>query len=730
MDSNRPLLARGGTSPLLAALSLPPVEVTDSVRNLMFRSRLGRLFWVALVARVGVGVVHGRLPSASWLEVVTLLAGLALAVCTLILVWRLWGIARRRLLWRVRRKLILSYVFIGVVPVVLLVAFFLFGGLIMALHVSAFLFKRGFDDLVDAATVLAQTSAVEVQRLGLGRADEVIARRIANAEGRYPGVSIALVPRSRAGASVVGTPRLAGPWSHVDPPGEVPAWVPADGFGGLLALAYADRPDDARVVVRAAAFPEQQNSAFGVVVDIPVDAEVEALLRQSTGITLTAVSVLTVGGDAARPGAARQREAAAGAIPDTSTSAERWAFNSITFFDYVDWETGRTGTVSMGIRVAIWEIYDRLLAAQSRLGRFSLGELFLIVLGVIAMLFLIIEIAALTMGAALARSITGAIHQLFDGTQRVRAGDFSHRIDVRSHDQLGELADSFNQMTASITVLLRQAEEKRRLEEELRIAREIQMSLLPRGPLCLPGVRVSALCVPAREVGGDYYDYFPLDDQRVGLLIADVAGKGTSAALYMAELKGLLLSLSQIHDSPKALLVQANKVLAEHLDSRSFITMSYAIVDVRRRTLTYARAGHTPLMHYRLDGSGRRGVAVLAPDGIVLGLGIEGVAARFEQLLQECTLPLAPGDVFVLFTDGVTEAMNPSADLFGEDRLQDLVAEHGHLPTDEIRDRIVQEVEAFAAGADQHDDMTMILLKVDAEAGAAGASAPPAAGRA
>src|SRR6202011_2297487 len=140
------------------------------------------------------------------------------------------------------------------------------------------------------------------------------------------------------------------------------------------------------------------------------------------------------------------------------------------------------------------------------------------------------------------------------------------------------------------------ASEKRRLEEELRIAHEIQMSLLPQGPLLMAGLSVTALCVPAREVGGDYYDFLPLDEHRVGVLIADVSGKGTSAALYMAELKGLMLSLTKIHTSPRELLISANRIIAEHLDARSFISMTYAVVDVRARTMTYARAGHTPLI--------------------------------------------------------------------------------------------------------------------------------------
>src|SRR5207247_5073979 len=153
-----------------------------------------------------------------------------------------------------------------------------------------------------------------------------------------------------------------------------------------------------------------------------------------------------------------------------------------------------------------------------------------------------------------AQALTGSVHELFTGTERVRQGDFTHKIAVQTDDQLGELSVSFNSMTASIEDLLRQAAEKKRMEEELRIAREIQMSLLPQGPLGMPGLSVTALCVPAREVGGDYYDFFRLSERRLGILIADVSGKGTSAALYMAELKGLMLSLIQIHSSPRALM--------------------------------------------------------------------------------------------------------------------------------------------------------------------------------
>jgi len=327
-------------------------------------------------------------------------------------------------------------------------------------------------------------------------------------------------------------------------------------------------------------------------------------------------------------------------------------------------------------------------------------------------MFLIIEAVALVMGLALARSITSSVHELFTGTERVQQGDFTHRINIESRDQLGELAESFNQMTGSIENLLQTAAEKKRLEEELRIARQIQMSLLPRGPIEVPGLAITALCVPAREVGGDYYDFFNVGDRRIGVLIADVSGKGTSAALYMAELKGLMLSLSEIYQSPRQLLLEVNRILSENLDTRSFITMTYAVIDLNEGLLTFARAGHTPLIY--LSGDGDANVAqVLAPSGLVVGLRIPGAAQKFADLLEEDSLPLNKGDVLVFYTDGITEAMNANSDLFGDSRLGGLITEHGHLDAADLRERILREIESFVGAADQHDDMTMILIKVE-----------------
>jgi serine phosphatase RsbU (regulator of sigma subunit) len=269
-------------------------------------------------------------------------------------------------------------------------------------------------------------------------------------------------------------------------------------------------------------------------------------------------------------------------------------------------------------------------------------------------------------------------------------------------------------MTGSVADLLKQSAEKRRLEEELRIARDIQMSLLPSGPITFPGLAMTAMCRPAREVGGDYYDFMPLGEHRLGVLVADVSGKGTSAAFYMAELKGLILSLSQIYQSPKRLLLEVNRILSANLlDNRTFITMLYAVLDLEARTMTYVRAGHTPLIYVPADGHAPGRSQVLMPDGLVVGLHLEGIEEKFAELLEEQTLPIDEGDLFAFFTDGITEAMNEESDLFGEERLSRLLEEYAHLPSDELREQILGDVEAFVGGADQHDDMTIVLLRID-----------------
>ncbi len=680
----------------------------------------GRILVAGLLLKLLVLIGTLGLGGGGLLNLLDTTGSVAIAVGGAYFLWMGVVAARRRLLWRVRRKLIISYIFIGAIPALLIVTFFLLGGYMLFSNVSSYLVQNRLREMSERALAMADATALEA-RLAEGRdVSEILARRQATLARDTPGASVVVIPMSaacgdvaaRRGGGRTGRPLpalSAGPWAHLDPPRDVPEWVPCEGFAGVIPyrVGGAGGARDIRLVVRAVALPQGVPSGYAAVVDVPIDEVVQARLREDTSVDLTDVQLVsgeagTLEGRAVADGPAADQ--AAPAVPQTTVS----------FFSHRDWTTGATGTLQVSMQLNIGRLYTRLVDAQGSVSGISLGRAYLIGLLVVGLLFLFIQAVAIFMGMTLARSITGSVHELFAGTIRVQQGDFAHRIAVTARDQLGALAESFNSMTGSIEKLLLEANEKKRMEEELRIAHEIQMSLLPQAPASIPGLSITALCVPAREVGGDYYDFLPLDEHRLGFLIADVAGKGTSAALYMAELKGLMLSLSQTYGSPRELLIMANRLIAAHLDARSFITMTYAVIDLQRRTLTFARAGHTPLLY--LPGgepAGDRSVQLLAPDGLVLGLKIDD-GTLFERLLQEQTIRLRSGDVYLLYTDGMSEAMNPQDDCFGEQRLGRIIEEHAHLPCGELRERMLREIEAFVGGAPQHDDMTMILLKVDA----------------
>ena len=357
--------------------------------------------------------------------------------------------------------------------------FFLLAGALTLLSASSYLVELSLDDLVDEARIAANGVVAELEttqstsRLDLDRHRRSLA-------ARHPDASFAL--RWESGRrSLIG---LSGPWRHGAAPDGGPTWTQSGRFSGLTVVDVDGAP---RLVARAYLSVNVWGEPAGVTVDLPVG---EHLLEQ-TGVELREI---TFDSEDDAPAPADDSVA-----PRILTDGLTW----FSFLGYTNWTTGEPGLLYQEIRVAPAVLYDRMFGAQSRIGEFSLGYAFLFALAIVGVLFLVIEFTVLIMGLALARSITGSVHQLFVGTEHVRGGDFEHRIIVRARDQLGELAESFNAMTASVRELLQQSAEKKRLEEELRIAREIQMFLLPRDTISIPGVTVTATCVPAREVGGD-----------------------------------------------------------------------------------------------------------------------------------------------------------------------------------------------------------------------------------
>ena len=496
-----------------------------------------------------------------------------------------------------------------------------------------------------------------------------------------------------------------GAWDHGTPPSSIPEWLLRQGPSAVVVPVSdeAGAAAGARLIVRSVSWiGTAETTSRAVIVDLPLDDAAAGVIREETGIRL---------GGLARMSPSSTDPCAVPEGGEMRIDASPYSLSWVNFLDVTNWESGASCKLGLQIQPSLVHLYRRITEAQAIGGGLSFGQLLVIMLLIIGSLFLVIQTVAFVMGVSLARSITGSIHELFEGTRRVQAEDLSHRIRVRTRDQFGALASSFNSMVETIEELLEQKVVKERLQQELQLARDIQTSLLPSETLRRGEFTLAAACRPAREIGGDYCDFFPLDDDRIGLLVADVSGKGASAALYMAELKGLMLALSKTHQSPRALLGEVNRVLSDNLGRTSFVTMTYAVLDVRQRTLTHARAGHTPLIHFRAGDVFPR-TRLLAPEGLVLGVRMESIRSRFEGMLKEHTLTLAPGDVLVLFTDGISEAMNEVRDLYGEDRLCLCVEDHADLEPDALCDEIFESVREFADGAEQHDDMTMIVLKV------------------
>ena len=255
-------------------------------------------------------------------------------------------------------------------------------------------------------------------------------------------------------------------------------------------------------------------------------------------------------------------------------------------------------------------------------------------------------------------------------------------------------------------LLYEELTEKERLKRELEIARKIQLSLLPQKNPAIEGLDISGVCIPTTEVGGDYYDYFNLTDKTFGIVIADVTGKGTSAAFYMAVVKGMMLSLTSIYSSPKELLQELNRRIYGTMDRRVFITMIYAVIDVRAKSLKFARAGHNALLARSAE---QDEVQNFTPSGIGLGLAHESL---FDSYISEQKIKFQSGDTFVFYTDGIAEAMNKDLEEFGEQKLIDVVSRLDRHSADATNQQIISEVNQFVKGAIQHDDITLVTVKV------------------
>ena len=337
-----------------------------------------------------------------------------------------------------------------------------------------------------------------------------------------------------------------------------------------------------------------------------------------------------------------------------------------------------------------------------------------ILLLVVSIAFLVVELIALIIGVSLTRTVTGAVHSLYEGTQRVMQGDFSHRITVSGRDQLADLSKSFNSMTENLEKLLIVAKEKERLQAELALALEVQEQLYPKTAPIFKTIRVTGMCQPARMVSGDYYDYQRLSANRLAFAIGDVAGKGISAALLMAgiqsamrmELRASLelavpsYGVANGHRLSTARLVsELNQQLHATTSPEKFATFCIALYDDETGMLTYTNAGHLPpiLIH---NGSS----TLLDINGTVVG-------AFPSSKYDESKVELHAGDLLVCYTDGITEPENEYGEMFGEGRLIELVSKNADRDDHRVIEAVMDAVRQWTGAPELSDDMTVLLAR-------------------
>jgi sigma-B regulation protein RsbU (phosphoserine phosphatase) len=657
---------------------------------------------------------------------------------------------KRKLLWRVRRRLIITYLFVGLTPIVLL------GGL-------GFLFGYGMALNWMAGSVMTELRGAQGQTLATARAyadalaalpAETDARimqkwldeRNALLQGALPGARVAVWRGAAADAGGAFTtsaafvsaptgddarPLTAEPQAFGAP---LPAWLRAAREWSDFTFqpaADADEPYSAASLC-ALARRDAGDRALVVLVGVPVSRALVERLRETTGLRVRpAFTQYWPGGDfdAARraaPSAKWRERARADQLGEPFK--EGFAFVVIPA---TEWPTGARSP-----HVA-FRFPNSLVASRKQvLERGHLGQALRLdlILSVFIAIFLTLELLALFAAGWMTRAVTGMVHRLYRATAFIKRGDFSHRVRARSHDQLGELAVAYNDMAANIEVLLQERVERERLEREVEIAAEVQAQLFPRSVPQLATAEIAAECRAARGVAGDYYDYVALAPGLVVLALGDVSGKGLSASLVMSNLQASLRAQATILverlraaeraavaavgapasevEAPRGvagaeracaveeIVAHINAQLCESTDANRFVTLFLALYDDRARTLRYTNAGHNAPVLMRADGRAER----LDVGGTVVGAFD---FARYE----EAGVTLAPGDVLVVFSDGLSEAQNAAGEEYGEERLLQFAVRRRGLSAAELKRALFDEIDRWTGGQERGDDQTVVILK-------------------
>lgn len=607
--------------------------------------------------------------------------------------FRSLGWARSRLLWSLRNRLIVAYVFIAVVPVLLLLVMAALSAYILYWQLGAYLVYDDFQKRVEKVAATADAVAASLatkatlvgERPATSPSSPRIATLLAATSADLPGLQIGFN---------TGRELLA---RKGETPGNRFTGIVQSGNQLWLRAVVAPSTPAGRLLVSAAApvSPELLDSVAPGLGPIQV-----AMTRVATDQDPNNLAFAIGDRRFVRVGqiAARRR-----VLPPKAHWLDR-EINGVSKLEAVlmDAAPGEEATVP------VFAFFSTRPSQLNRQLFSSLGELggaTVTILMLIGIVFLVIEVAALVTGVVLTRTITHAVADLYHATQYVQAGDLTHRVRIERRDQLGVLGESFNSMTSSISSLIEEQRERQRLENELSIAREVQAQLFPRTLPSLPGVRLEAICRAARMVSGDYYDLIRLGPTRLAIAIADISGKGISAALLMASLQAALRSQVLLDGSSSQntgeLVARLNRHLYLNTSEERYATFFYAVYDSSTRTLRYTNAGHFPPLYI----AGER-VTRLEEGGMVVGL--------FDNCsYQEGSIQVEPGSVLVAYSDGLIEPENVFGEEFGTERLLAIALRHREASPQTLAEALMRAAEEWAGAPERADDMTVIVARLE-----------------
>jgi sigma-B regulation protein RsbU (phosphoserine phosphatase) len=625
-----------------------------------------------------------------------------LAICAAIY-WlvRGWIWARDHLLWSLRNRLVAAYVFIAVVPVLLLLAMAGLAAYLLYWQLGSYVIYTEMEEREQRAgvlaTALANSYAVEAAS---GRSAAALAlpvdpaTYIKNAMTELPGLKV----ETGKGEELLG--RGDEPFSGNRFRGLVFS------EGQLTLRSVVARPTSAGRIVVSVTVPVSPELIDTLAPELgPIQFNV---LRSQTGniksvvpnviATQQFVSVQQIGTQG-RP------------VPKAVNPFDK-LITGIVDLDVLDLDQ-KQGQASPVRVVVAFSTRPSLLNRRlfSPLG--DLGGAAATALLVVGAVFLVIEIGSLVTGIIMTRTITTAVDNLYNATQHVQDGDLSYRVRIPHRDQLAALGESFNSMMQSVSTLIEEQRQRQKLENELSIAHEVQQQLFPRTLPNLQGIEIEAICRPARVVSGDYYDFIRISPTRLAIAVADISGKGISAALLMANVQAALRSdvlryrngqpgihLDQIDTAE--IVSHLNLHLFRNTSDERYATVFFGVYDAETRQLHYTNAGHLPPL-YISGGNVRR----LETGGMVVGL--------FNDVpFQQGAVEIEHGSMLVAYSDGLIEPENVYGEEFGTTRLIDVATRNKDSSSHAIAEAMMHASEEWSGSPEQADDMTVIVMRFSA----------------